>query len=1204
MAWDFTLSGGNKTEKTSRTRSSVKQASGATLTQSVASEAKSVGAYTGANPLEDMGAGLSSFFGGVVEQERIDNEEMEKRRNEDAIIEANRRVLADPKGAAEARRTGDHSAFVPDDELRGRKVVMDAYWGTQGASAALEDYESTGRDFINKLPSTANPIQAYQEYMAERVENTHKNYQESFMRASGALSQPDITKFQNARQKMVIGQARRAGNNVLAANWRDEGDNPSANFDPEGDSIRAYSSIPVPTSMSDQWRREDLAQTALDAAAKGNQAAIEYLNVTRVDPGDPNSPTLAVALGHGLTQAITAQALKERNEVTTTQNYQLETVMEGLATGDVSPSAALNQAKALRKQGVHGLNPSLLKISATAQKLLKASAKATATMMMTDRVANVLASKLPLTSFSAEEHNDVVNILESVNYSAAGFAQQYGIPEAQAQKRIYNLMGMGYISDKQKKKNAQLIYTPDVPIADRTKHMEFLVNYPGNLEAILPDGEAGNIVPLIHLWRDNPELGRKALKGLTDAVAGGLDPQGVWHHPGAPKDADTKEKFQTKMVKGMSSDTWARMTPALKARMLASASMLVTGLGDPGMAATIEEYSAKNMSASYDVDGSLQFVPDNPLGDNFKQAELVAMSKAVEEAYPSLQVSGVSGLGGGAIIHGAEWQPGDTPQGVLFTSEEAAKNLPDKYRGFVKTVNDNGSVTFSVPPEPKAGDSFVRAVDGSKDLFMVFENGTWTLRYSDNKDLSVVPSKVPRGATAATQALFIKNKEIKGLQRTLEVLQERNARAPEAKDDATGPEKFKQGHVDQQKRANQKKIDDIKKKLAKLNETPASIKAGEAKDLADKKRRGGRAGWTVPDKDAWEKNKGMTAKAAEAAKLDALLDAAEAEKEVLETPVDDSKGWDQTQAELARHTTDAKALSNQSGVNATLKKLIADLTAENGPDPFLQSKYNYLSQDNTDPAVDTPEDVPDYFMDLVTEAREKELLRDNSSTDGAATTFEALGRPFIVASEGLSLKAYDDGDGRSIGYGYNFTDPATMAVLATLGHTAESLEKKGMTETEAKEALPAIWIMKQQQAVKVLGETVWSRLSDKQRTAMTSLSYNALSLLGDGLVGALDLFTYSKTRKDAEGARGVDDALAYINYEIRYNSLPFAKMIREGNMKYIDGLIKRRNKEADMAMGDFLNDENDEAKYSWRVIDWRKQYADVIKKSKKANKGK
>jgi len=1207
MAWDFTLSSGNKTEKTRRSRSSVKQASGATLTQSVASEARSVGAAT-SNPLEAIGSGLSSFFGGVVAQEQTDNEALEKKRNEDAIVEAHRRVLADPKGAAEARRTGDHSAFVPDDELRGRTVVMDSYMGVQGASAAQADYDETGREFINRLPSTANPVQAYQEYLANKVEGAHDKYATSFMKASGSLAQKDITRFQNARQKMVIEQSTTAARNVLTTGWAQQTENPQADFDPIGMSMEAFSGIPVPISMSDKWRRDALGQSAHEAAAKGNKTAEKFLNETRVDPGDPSSPTWAdhfVSTGNSLTKAMEAENAKARAKVTSDQNFRMETTLEGLATGEVTPSAALYQVRDLQDDGVHGMNNRLHKISATANRLLKAASKATSQAAFTHRVGLVLSDALPLTSFSAAEHKDVVNVLESTGYNAAAFAQQFKIPFAQAQKKIYDLMGMGYISDKQKTKNAMLIYTPGVSVEDRSKQMEFLVNYPGNLDAILPAGKAGNIVPLIHLWRDSPELGRKALKGLTDAVEGGLDPQKYWTHPGASKDAGTKESFQTELVKDMSSETWARMTPALKARMVVSASMLATGLGmAPGMDATRVEYSAENMSASYDADGSLTYIPDNRVGDNYKQETLAKMSAAATEAYPTLQITGRSGLGGGAIVDGAEWVPGSIPQGVLFSSEEVAEGIPDQYRGFVKTVHADGSVKYMVPPAPKANESMVRVVEGSKDLFMVYENDTWTLRYSDNRDLTIPASKMPAGATAATQALYIKNKEITAKKREMEVIQERIDNAPSAKDDATGPEKFKQGHVDQAKLANQKKIDDLKKQIAKLNETPASIKAGEAKDLADKKGRAEGAGWKVPNKDAWEKNIGMTDKGAEAAKLDALLDAAEAKQEVLDTPVDDNGDWDQTQAELVRLENEARELNNQSGVNATVKKLIKDHQAENGPDPVLQAKLNHLSQDNIDPAVDTPDDVPRYFMDLLDKARQKELERDHASVDSPDTSFETFGRAFIIESEGFSSAKYKDASGRSIGYGFNIKTSDTMAVLTKLGHTVEDLEKNGMTQKEADAALPAMWIMKQQQAVKILGTGVWSRLGDKQRTAMTSLAYNAPSLLGPKLRGALDLFTYSKSQKTEDAARDVADALIRIDREIRWNSLPIAKMIREGNMNVIDGLMRRRNNEADMAMGTFLNDENGKSKYAIRATDWRTKYADLIKKHRKVNKGK
>jgi len=109
---------------------------------------------------------------------------------------------------------------------------MDSYMGVQGASAAQADYDETGREFINRLPSTANPVQAYQEYLANKVEGSHDKYATSFMKASGSLAQKDITRFQNARQKMVIEQATTAARNVLTNSWDQQTKRPTGRLRP------------------------------------------------------------------------------------------------------------------------------------------------------------------------------------------------------------------------------------------------------------------------------------------------------------------------------------------------------------------------------------------------------------------------------------------------------------------------------------------------------------------------------------------------------------------------------------------------------------------------------------------------------------------------------------------------------------------------------------------------------------------------------------------------------------------------------------------------------------------------------------------------------------------------------------------------------------------------------------------------------------
>jgi len=323
------------------------------------------------------------------------------------------------------------------------------------------------------------------------------------------------------------------------------------------------------------------------------------------------------------------------------------------------------------------------------------------------------------------------------------------------------------------------------------------------------------------------------------------------------------------------------------------------------------------------------------------------------------------------------------------------------------------------------------------------------------------------------------------------------------------------------------------------------------------------------------------------------------------TPEQVAKAYDEATREMVGYANESGELERESGIPALTESLFRDYDAENPGDPGMAREADRIA-DGTDPvALDVP-GVAAHFRQKLQEARQAELAEDITAVSDPANSFENLGKVHIKQVEGRFKKLTPDADGLSIGYGYNTKDAEVMQVLKDAGHTLESLKEKGMSETEADEVLPAMWKLKQKQAVKALGgKEIWSRLGDKQRTAMTSLAYNALTLLGKGLKSAVRDFVKYKDIGTPEADEKVDTALALMNYEIRWNSLPHAKMIAKGEAKYIDGLNVRRNKEADMAMGAFLNDADDKARYAVRSNDnWRKKFAADLKKYRSINKKK
>ena len=872
MAWDFTLSGGNKTEKTSRTRSSVKQASGATLTQSVASEAKSVGATPTANPLEAIGEGLSSFFGGVVKQERIDNEELEKKRNEEAIFEAQRRVWADPEGAAEAYENNDHSKFL-DDEFSSRKIVMDTYMGVLGASAAQADYESTGRAFINSLSSNADPVQAYQEYIAKKVEGAHDKYAQQFAESSGTLAKKDIVKFQNARYKMVVDQAVEHAGNVADVWWA--GSSSAGADGPEVQAMFAklFAGVPVPPVMRSRMAREALGKSVRKAAIDGNKAALEFIHNNKVSPGKTDSPTwddYFSANGLSIPAGQNKKMLENRANITGEQRNKMEGIRERLVLGTLTPGGALKELQDLYKGGTPVLNPMATKIRAEAAAKTRANAaaqkkqdkiddaknkedidiakedharwlyqrqelkrisnaeakaqKAAEEILEEQRlhtsIANVMSGRLSTTSLLPGQRSDVIKILEKSTNEQ--FAQAYRMTPAEAAVGRAALQSAGYISEARKEQYANDILGKNVNLRDREAAMKRLLDWPGaNMDDILPSNRR-YVRDLVEAYRQSPDAMRPVLKQIGEAADAGLNPAEVWNHlPGKFSKAD----FTSKVVKAIPSKIFSDMTTVMKNRIIATASVMATGSSvDAAMTSIVGMFSEENLQGGQDAMGAPVITQRNARGDSYNIPEFKQIESGFELLYGkySERLSGTSGLGGGLIVHGSEIAAGQMPGGFIFTNQkEVDDGLPLRALGWDRTVTKTGTIQYTVPPAPKEGESLVRSVPGHSGLFIVHEDGVWTTRFSPDRDLMKSPPKVARSADTATRLLFGRNQETARLERRVNLFTEH---LTETVTVGAGREAISRELRNKRGRKIQGRIDDLNEKIKAIKETMKTAK--------------------------------------------------------------------------------------------------------------------------------------------------------------------------------------------------------------------------------------------------------------------------------------------------------------------------------------------------------------------------------------------
>jgi len=116
----------------------------------------------------------------------------------------------------------------------------------------------------------------------------------------------------------------------------------------------------------------------------------------------------------------------------------------------------------------------------------------------------------------------------------------------------------------------------------------------------------------------------------------------------------------------------------------------------------------------------------------------------------------------------------------------------------------------------------------------------------------------------------------------------------------------------------------------------------------------------------------------------------------------------------------------------------------------------------------------------------------------------------IIKEEGFAKKAYPDGGKISIGYGHQIKDDEYKQGFIQAGDEKVPISgNKGIDTTITKEQAQKLLKLDmpryENQAIKALTESTWSKLNDNQKAALTSYSYNVGSLAGlKGLKDAID----------------------------------------------------------------------------------------------------
>ncbi len=162
--------------------------------------------------LAGLGNALGSFFP-VLEQKQ----DMEAQRQIDQNTEANRRAIqeieakvrANPEKAREARLTGDHSFFIPNDPARENQILQQAFKIVTAQTMAAEDFENEALPAILATPLDGDPDAAVEALIRKNTEGADGDFANNYGATLKKASAQAVTNWKNERTKLQIAESGR-----------------------------------------------------------------------------------------------------------------------------------------------------------------------------------------------------------------------------------------------------------------------------------------------------------------------------------------------------------------------------------------------------------------------------------------------------------------------------------------------------------------------------------------------------------------------------------------------------------------------------------------------------------------------------------------------------------------------------------------------------------------------------------------------------------------------------------------------------------------------------------------------------------------------------------------------------------------------------------------------------------------------------------
>ena len=1121
MAWDFTLSSGTQGGRSRRSAGArIDQPKSPSATFTPAGEVPTVGVDVGTNPLIGAADSMASFFGRASAAETQREIEEEKVKNNEAIIEATQRVLADPEGAALAVEQGNYSAFMPKDPLRNNKVVQEGFLKAVASSAAQNAFETEGRAFINALPSDANPDEAYNQWLTQRIEGTSPVYADAYMRAGMNLGVKAITGWKEQRQKHVIQQSIQAMQGAIKNSFT--GDTPMDISAIEMSALAAAAGANIPMPQKIKMMRDMVARGAMEAAPY-NKAAYEYATTVPVDPTNPNSLTIAEdAVRNGQPTIADRQNkfnAERRAKLTYTQNELvngLEAMIFKGNTTDANAGLAGALASGRLKPGnlrVRAMQKALSQGLGDRQDMAKFSALIAGGAEVWDRLSPTdrKAAQRALAKFPEKDLGQVAKLLkvspQRLSNTISMLTLSGDVPKTWLTDHQNKVLG---VDDGIRKQTIQQF----------AAQRQYSLNNSGDGREFFPTGSDGEkAFAFSNYALDHPDQANAGAKRILD-YTGDVDNPWATISTGN-KSGMTWQAVRLEIDSRMSHIKKASPEMIVQLRAAAAMTFIAAGGLTPAFYKTMETMYPEDGPVQQTGIGNFARVPQIAGQETFTESKLKNMTDRNSDT--NFYVSGIAGNFGGVLVYNDET---GGPVSFQYGTKQGFARL-DLIPAHVMAIsdivrNEDGTFTAHIRGAPKPGQPLVIASDDvKKDQYYLVDTGTGYELTQSELDI-----------TDKARAAF-KEPPAAKLQKMLTELDELNLQhtsRPENRD-ALNDQWYRAGD------------DDLTKRIAK---SQSSI---------------------------------------------------------------------------------AKMVEQQASTNGTILATLTQYEAMYGAGPWLRSVIDKLKTSNEPVVKPERNDLADwddeelrrteeYIEEVIaTDAKETQKTNHDAHKDPDWSWNNNI-LPYMIEAEGYKPRVFGGKADKSdpvetVGIGFNMRNKDTIDAILEVDfegyskYTIAGLKsgKERMSKEDAQEILKTIYKRKREKLIKMFGIDDWVQLKDNEMLGLISTFYNAESLIQKRYrIGkAITQLADARRRKDEDGeALAVGD----IQYEIREESLPIKKMIKNNDARFIDGLLNRRNKDADMFLGANIWNVDGEIEHATRENNWRqdKKFRALLNTHKAGNK--